>query len=256
MPVFRVRLKVAPGIKHKPHRTSMKKVDEHSQVPANSFLSRGKVRMGALKIKVCGMRDPENVSGVVAALPDFLGFIFYPKSKRFVGFVPSPEILGAVKDSVKKVGVFVDETPEKVLEIYQNWKLSAIQLHGHETPEYCRQIRNSGIVVFKAFSVDESFDFATLEAYSKVCDYFLFDTKGQLPGGTGQKFNWQLLGNYKGDIPFFLSGGIGADDLEAIRHFSHPRWCGIDINSGFEISPALKDVEKVKSFISEIKRKE
>lgn len=200
------------------------------------------------------MRDPENISVVVAARPDFIGFIFYPKSKRFVGFEPSPEILTVVPDSVKKVGVFVDETPEKVLEIYRNWKLDVVQLHGHETPEYCRQIQNSGITVFKAFSVDESFDFATLEAYSEGCDYFLFDTKGQLPGGTGQKFNWQLLKNYKGLVPFFLSGGIGPDDLEAIQNFEHPRWRGIDINSGFEISPGIKNEEKVNQFINEIKR--
>jgi phosphoribosylanthranilate isomerase len=210
--------------------------------------------MNELKIKVCGMRDPENISGVVAALPDYMGFIFYPKSKRFVGFEPSTEILAVVPDSVKKVGVFVNEIPEKVLEIVRNWKLDVVQLHGNESPEYCRQIKDSGIAVFKAFSVDESFDFKTLKAYSGVCNYLLFDTKGQLPGGTGQKFNWQLLKNYIGDIPFFLSGGIGSDDLEAIQNFEHLRWRGIDINSGFEISPALKDIEKVKNFIFEIRK--
>lgn len=200
------------------------------------------------------MRDPENISGVVSALPDFLGFIFYPKSKRFVGFEPVPEILAAVPDTVRKVGVFVDEAPDKVLEVFRNWKLNVVQLHGRETPEYCRQIQRSGITVFKAFAIDESFDFDALKAYSEVCDYFLFDTKGQLPGGTGQKFNWQLLRNYKGLVPFFLSGGIGPDDLEAIRNFEHPRWRGIDINSGFEISPALKDIEKVKRLIEDVRR--
>jgi phosphoribosylanthranilate isomerase len=206
--------------------------------------------MSELKIKVCGMRDPENISGVVAVAPDYLGFIFYPKSKRFVGFEPSAKVLTAIPDSVRKVGVFVDEIPEKVLEICRNWKLDVAQLHGNESLEYCRQIKDSGITVFKAFSVDESFDFATLKAYSGVCDYFLLDTKGQLPGGTGQKFNWQLLENYQGLVPFFLSGGIGPSDLEAVREFHHPQLFGIDINSGFEISPALKDVEKVRSFIS------
>ncbi|MDP3912373.1 MAG: phosphoribosylanthranilate isomerase [Bacteroidota bacterium] len=208
-----------------------------------------------MKIKVCGMRDPENISGVVAALPDYLGFIFYPKSKRFVGLEPSPEMLAEIPDSVKKVGVFVDESPEEVFEISKNWKLDVVQLHGQETPEYCLQIRNSGIIVFKAFPVDESFDFETLRNYSGVCDYFLFDTKGNLPGGTGQKFNWQLLESYKLDVPFFLSGGIGPDDLNTIRDFSHPQLFGIDINSGFEISPALKDVEKMKKFIAEIRSK-
>ena len=201
------------------------------------------------------MRNPENVSGVVAALPDYLGFIFYPKSKRFVGFEPLPEVLSAILDSVKKAGVFVDEAPEKVLEIYRNWNLNVIQLHGNETPEYCQQIQDSGITVFKAFSVDERFDFNSLSAFSGVCNYFLFDTKGQLPGGTGQKFNWQLLENYKGNVPFFLSGGIDSGDLEAVLSFSHPQLFGIDINSGFEISPALKDVEKVKTFISGMRSK-
>lgn len=210
--------------------------------------------MNELKIKVCGMRDPENISGVIAALPDYLGFIFYPKSKRFVGFEPSPEMLAEIPASVKKVGVFVDESPVKVFEISKNWKLDVVQLHGQETPEYCLQIRNSGIIVFKAFSVDESFDFATLNAWSGVCDYFLFDTKGQLPGGTGQKFNWQLLENYSGNVPFFLSGGIVPDDLNSIEEFSHQQLFGIDINSGFEIEPALKDVEKVRTFIEEIRR--
>lgn len=210
--------------------------------------------MNELKIKICGMRDPENISGVASALPDFMGFIFYPKSKRFVGDEFSAKTVQIVPESVKKVGVFVDELPEKVMDICKKLELDVAQLHGNETPEYCREIRNSGLTVFKAFSVDEHFEFSKLEAYSGVCDYFLFDTKGHVPGGTGQKFNWQLLENYQGEIPFFLSGGIGPDDLEAIRHFSHPRWRGIDVNSGFEIEPALKNIEKVKNFIFEIRK--
>ena len=198
------------------------------------------------------MRDPENISGVVSALPDYLGFIFYPKSKRFVGFEPLAEVLSVVPDSVKKVGVFVDEPLEKVIETVHNWHLDVVQLHGNETPEYCRLAKQYVPTVFKAFAVDKSFDFTVLDAFRDVCDYFLFDTKDHLPGGTGLKFNWQLLENYHLDVPFFLSGGIGPDDLDAIRNFEHPRWRGLDINSGFEISPALKDVEKVRKFINEI----
>ncbi len=209
--------------------------------------------MSNLKIKVCGMRDPENILGVIAALPDYMGFIFYPKSKRFVGVEPSVKVLDMIPDSVRKVGVFVDETLDKVFEIIRSWQLNVVQLHGNESPQCCQQFKNSGIAVFKAFSVDESFDFAALKAYSAVCDYFLFDTKGQLRGGTGQKFNWQLLENYKGDVPFFLSGGIGPEDIDAIRQFRHQQLYGIDINSGFEISAAMKDVEKVKGFIEKIR---
>jgi phosphoribosylanthranilate isomerase len=209
--------------------------------------------MNELKIKVCGMRDPENISGVAAALPEFLGFIFYPKSARFVGEEFLVEQLKAIPETIKKVGVFVNELPEKVIEICKRLNFQVAQLHGSESPDYCRQIKASGITVFKAFSVDDSFDFEQLSGYADVCDYFLFDTKGHLPGGTGQKFNWTLLKKYTGSVPFFLSGGIGPDDLEAIRNFEHPRWHGLDVNSGFEISPALKDVDMIQQFISEIR---
>ena len=209
--------------------------------------------MNELKIKVCGMRDPENISGVAAALPDYLGFIFYPQSARFVGEEFLAEQLKNIPASIRKVGVFVNELPERVIEICEKLNLQVAQLHGSESPEYCKQIKASGLTVFKAFSVDDSFDFAQLSGYTNVCDYFLFDTKGHLPGGTGQKFNWALLKNYTGSVPFFLSGGIGPDDLEAIRNFEHPRWRGLDVNSGFEIAPALKDVEKVQQFIFRIR---
>ncbi len=209
--------------------------------------------MSELKVKVCGMHDPENISGVVAALPDYIGLIFYPQSKRFAGMEPISEILDAIPPTVKKVGVFVGETSTKVIEVCQSWNLDVVQLHGKESPEYCKKIQESGVTVFKAFSVDEHFDFEKLGAYSRVCNYFLFDTKGLLPGGTGHKFNWQLLDNYKGEVPFFLSGGIGPGDLEAIGKFRHPMLFGIDINSGFEISPAMKDVRKVNEFITEIR---
>lgn len=199
------------------------------------------------------MRDPGNISGVVEAMPDFIGFIFFPKSKRFVGDEFSAETVQIIPESVKKVGVFVNELPKKVMSTCKKLGLEVAQLHGNETPEYCRKIQDSGLTVFKAFSVDEQFDFSGLKAYSGVCDFFLFDTKGQLPGGTGLKFNWKLLENYQGDVPFFLSGGIGPNDLEAIRHSDHPRWRGIDVNSGFEIEPALKDVKKVKAFIEEVR---
>ena len=200
------------------------------------------------------MRDPANIAGLVtAASPDYLGFIFYPQSKRFVGLKPLPEVLAVVPDAVKKVGVFVDETLGMVGMVSEQWKLDAVQLHGKESSEYCKQLKMKGLVVIKAFSVDESFDFTALEAYRQSCDFFLFDTKGHLPGGTGQKFNWQLLSNYQLDKPFFLSGGIGHDDLNAVREFGHPQLLGIDINSGFEISPALKDVVSIRKFISEIR---
>lgn len=202
------------------------------------------------------MRDPENIRGVAACNPDYIGFIFYTKSSRFVGFEALPEILNTVPESIRKVGVFVNETHEQVLAVSRAWGLDVVQLHGQETPEYCKQIQQSGLIVFKAFSVDDNFKFEILMDYEDCCNYFLFDTKGQLPGGTGQKFNWQLLESYTMNVPFFLSGGIGPDDLKSIKSFMHPQLFGIDINSGVEISPAIKDVKKVQSFISGIKYKQ
>ena len=199
------------------------------------------------------MREPENISEVVAAHPDFIGFIFYPKSSRFVGRDFSIEMSVRIAPSIKKVGVYVDEVLEKIIETSQAYHLEIAQLHGNESPRFCRQLKESGIMVFKAFSLDESFDFKKLEAYSDHCDVFLFDTKGQLPGGTGTKFDWQLLNKYKMDVPFFLSGGIKPADLEAIKDLRHPQLLGVDINSGFEIRPALKDINQVKQFIEGIR---
>jgi phosphoribosylanthranilate isomerase len=206
-----------------------------------------------LRIKVCGMRDPENISGIVKAAPDYLGFIFYPKSKRFVGENPASETFNQVPGSILKAGVFVNELQEKVIQVCKEYGIQIAQLHGKESPEYCKSIQQEGIKVFKAFSVDDKFDFKVVEPYTKVVDYFLFDTKGKLPGGTGLKFNWDVLKEYQQDVPFFLSGGIGPDDLGSIMNFNHPALYGIDINSGFEIEPALKDVEKVSNFIKSFK---
>lgn len=206
-----------------------------------------------LKVKVCGMREPENIDAVCAALPDFLGFIFYPKSKRFVGETPDISIFNRVPAHIEKVGVFVNEEAAVVIDSCQQYGLSVAQLHGNETPEYCRDIRNAGLMVFKAFSLNEDFDFGQLDGFAASVDFFLFDTKGKLPGGTGEKFNWQLLDRYTGDVPFFLSGGIGPEDAPEIKKISHPHLIGIDINSGFELKPALKDAGQVAGFMKEIR---
>lgn len=201
------------------------------------------------------MRDPENITQVALARPEYLGFIFYRKSSRYVGEAPSLELDAAKLDAIKKVGVFVNEKPEKVISSCVQNSLDIAQLHGNETPADCRLVKQAGLVVFKAFAVDETFDFNALAAYAGSCDFFLFDTKAQLPGGTGLKFNWQLLDNYQLDIPFFLSGGIRPGDLNSILKFHHPRLYGIDINSGFETAPALKNVATVQQFIAGIRSK-
>lgn len=200
------------------------------------------------------MRDPENIRGVLEAAPEYLGYIFYPKSKRFVGESPDSSIFSLIPESTQKVAVFVNEELEKVLAICRNFQLQVAQLHGQESPAYCQQVGQAGLTVFKAFSVDDQFDFSLLKAYESVVDYFLFDTKGKLPGGTGLKFNWDILKNYTLKVPFLLSGGIGPDDVETLSQLKHDQLFAFDINSGFELEPALKEVGQVKFFISQIRK--
>ena len=204
-----------------------------------------------MKIKVCGMRDAENISELIKLKPDYIGFIFYEKSKRFVTSLPKVEI----PSEIKKVGVFVNETIDGVIEIADKNKLEAIQLHGNESPKYCEElkvllIRN--VEIFKAFPIDDNFDFSITEDYQKVCDYLLFDAKGKEYGGNGIKFNWQVLDNYKGELPYLLSGGITKNDVQALLLFLNrqesKKCIGIDINSGFEIEPAMKNIANIKEF--------
>jgi phosphoribosylanthranilate isomerase len=219
-----------------------------------------------MKIKVCGMRDAENISELIKLKPDYIGFIFYEKSKRFVTNFPVVEI----PSEIKKVGVFVNKAIDKVIEIAEENKLDAIQLHGNESPEYCEKLRNchlersrkvvsesQPIEIFKAFSVDDNFDFSKTDAYQKVCDYFLFDTKGKDYGGNGVKFNWKILDNYKGELPYMLSGGITKNDSRAILSFlrrqESKKCMGVDINSGFEFEPALKNITNIKEFKQNLK---
>ncbi|HEY9168574.1 MAG TPA: phosphoribosylanthranilate isomerase [Lutibacter sp.] len=199
-----------------------------------------------MKIKVCGMRDKENISSLLALKPDYIGFIFYAQSKRFVADIPQIEI----PSSVKKVGVFVDETIDKVVEKAMQYNLDFVQLHGNETPEFCAELSTKNIKIIKAFSVDENFDFSAIKSFEKHISLFLFDTKGKNYGGNGIKFDWDLVQNYKGKTPFLLSGGISKNDAIEIKQFKHSAFFGIDINSGFELEPGLKNINEIKKFKS------
>lgn len=203
---------------------------------------------GRLQIKVCGMRDSQNIQSVAALQPDYLGFIFYAKSPRYAASVDKT-VLTSLPQSIKKVGVFVNESVEQMRKTAEEYGLDVLQLHGGETPLQCLQLSEEGYTIFKVFSIAEAADFEYLEEYEGSCDYFLFDTKTPQHGGSGQKFDWSLLDNYKGETPFFLSGGIDLDDAEAIKNIQHPKFVAVDINSRFEIEPALKDVEKVRKLI-------
>jgi len=198
------------------------------------------------------MRDPQNTAAVAAAGPDFMGFIFYPGSKRFVGNDPEEKLFRNIP-GIKKVGVFVNEKEEIVLHTARRFALEWVQLHGNESAGYCAAIRKAGLKVIKAVGVDVDFGFDSLDAFLPVCDYFLFDTKTEDYGGSGQKFNWEKIKAYSGDKPFFLSGGIGPGDVSAIRAIHHARLFAVDLNSKFEIRPGIKDALAVKNFLENLK---
>ena len=196
------------------------------------------------------MRDAENIRAVEQLGVDWMGFIFYPGSSRYVG-----EKLSYTPDKVKRVGVFVNELPERVLEIASKNRLQIIQLHGSESPETCRFMQDAGFTVVKAFGMESDKPFPTklVGQYSGSCDYFIFDTRTSHHGGSGKKFHWELLSSYRGETPFLLSGGIGPDDAAAIREFSHPQFIGIDLNSGFETAPGIKEQTRLQNFIKTIR---
>ena len=198
-----------------------------------------------MKLKVCGMRSPDNINSLSALAPDYMGFIFWEHSKRFVSD-ETPQL----PYSIKKTGVFVDASVDYILDTIANHQLQALQLHGKESPDFCKKLKSKELEIIKAFSVGKSFEFSDLEAYDSVCDYFLFDTKGDLPGGNGTRFNWSLLRDYAATKPFFLSGGIGPKDQDAIAsiiNLNLPLYA-LDINSKFEREPGLKNIEIIKQF--------
>lgn len=205
------------------------------------------------------MRDADNIRKVEALGIDWMGFIFWPKSSRYVSEVPA-----YLPTKCKRVGVFVDASIGDVMTIAETYKLDLIQLHGQESPSYIAQLTShlsplSSIKIIKAFNIATEDDLEATKPYEGVVNYFLFDTKGKSIGGNGEKFNWSVLKYYTGTTPFILSGGIGPDDTELVSALisdrSLPQYMGIDLNSKFEISPAFKDVNKILNFLSNIKLK-
>jgi phosphoribosylanthranilate isomerase len=197
-----------------------------------------------MKLKICGMKYPDNILEVGSLLPDYMGFIFWEKSARyFDGVIPD------LPKSIKKTGVFVNESTEVILAKAQKYDLQAIQLHGQESVAFCQDLRENlkqaQIEIIKVFSVDDAFDFEVLKPFEAVCDYFLFDTKGKLPGGNGTTFDWKVLEKYPSSKPFFLSGGIGMEEMEAVKEIlkTNLPLHAIDVNSKFEIEPGLKNIE-------------
>lgn len=199
------------------------------------------------------MKYPDNIAALVALQPDYMGFIFYDQSKRFVGNLDQ-EIIKSIPETTKATGVFVNEDLEQLVRIAQAYQLKALQLHGSESVDYCTQLKSilPHIELIKAFGINESFNFETLTAYANSIDYFLFDTQTAAHGGSGKTFNWQLLDAYKMHTPYFLSGGIGLEQVGEIRKIMDPRLYAVDLNSRFEIDAAVKDIEQLKTFKNQL----
>jgi phosphoribosylanthranilate isomerase len=204
-----------------------------------------------VKLKICGMKLPDNIQAVAALQPDYLGFIFFRGSKRFVDGL-TPSFVKNLPAGIRRTGVFVNEELNKVAELASLYGLNAVQLHGQEPVKYCIALKglldDAGVVLIKAFGVNEQFDFNTLNAYANVVDYFLFDTQTPDHGGSGKTFNWSILSNYSLNKPYFLSGGIGPESMEQLKEINDPRLYAIDINSRFELAPGLKDIDKLNDF--------
>lgn len=202
-----------------------------------------------MKLKVCGMRLPENIKALTALNPDYMGFIFWAPSSRFVDSSTPP-----LSKEIKKIGVFVDASLDYIETIIKDHNLQAVQLHGKENPEYCSYIKNLDVEVIKAFSVKDHFDFSSLDPYESACDFYLFDTKGELPGGNGYGFDWSILKHYPSKKPFFLSGGIGLEEVKQIlelKKIDLPLYA-IDVNSKFETAPGVKKIDELEQFKNEL----
>ena len=196
-------------------------------------------------IKVCGMREQQNISHVAATGINWMGMIFWNRSSRFVGDMAAA---AAIPEGITRVGVFVDQDANEVSEKAIGCSLHVIQLHGGESPSYIDALRPllpAGTKVMKAISVGCEADIEKAASYEGTADYLLFDTKCVTVGGSGRQFDWSVLRSYRGSLPFLLSGGIGPGDALRLASFSHPRLMGIDLNSRFELSPGLKDLSLI-----------
>lgn len=204
-----------------------------------------------MKIKICGLRDQQNIKDIDSEAIDFIGFIFFEQSPRYVG-----KSFQMPKTSKLKVGVFVNETAENILKFRNQYDLDCIQLHGNETVELCKELKEKGCKIIKAFGVSDSFSFQKCTDYELYTDLFLFDNATANYGGSGQLFSWELLANYQGNLPFLLSGGLGLEQMNELKKFTHPKLYGYDFNSALEIAPAYKDIQKVQKLIQLLRNEE
>ncbi len=200
-----------------------------------------------LKLKVCGLRDIKNIKGIIDIKPDYMGFIFYKPSPRYVGELLSVELMNTIPSNIETVGVFVNEDIGNIITIATKYRLNLVQLHGDESPGYCKNLQEKGFRIIKDFRIFSKKDLELVNAYEPHIDYALLDSSGTNYGGNGVKFDWDLLDYYDIDVPFFLSGGIRLEDVPKIASIKHNKLHAIDVNSGFEIEPGHKDILKLKT---------
>lgn len=205
-----------------------------------------------ISIKVCGMRNHDNIAQVAALSPDYLGFIFYPHSPRFAGW--DFKVPQELSPTIKRVGVFVNETSEEILRRADFAGFDYVQLHGRESVAQCVELKEAGLKVIKVFSVGEDFDFEVTKDYKPVVNFFLFDTKGKYYGGNAKTFDWNILSRYDQDVPFFLSGGLSPENIEAVDQLMEMNLHALDLNSGVEVSPGLKDAGKIETILNAVPR--
>ena len=201
-----------------------------------------------IKLKICGMKYLDNIREVIKYRPDYLGFIFYRGSPRYAGDNMEELSKMNIPPAIKKTGVFVNESTKRIKQIASSVSLDMIQLHGKEPVTDCIELKKSGLKITKVFSVGEDFDFSLMEPYAGHVDYFLFDTKGKYHGGNSIPFDWEIIEKYPYNIPFFLGGGIGLENIDLVKQIKNPYLYALDANSRLETSPGLKDPEKMKLF--------
>ena len=206
-----------------------------------------------MKLKVCGMRERLNIAEIAVIKPDFIGFIFYKGSKRYVGEQFDIRNLPDLPDDIKKVGVFVNSEVYEIVEKVEKLELDCVQLHGDESPEFCRVVKDKGFKIIKAFGVGKDFNFEKLAAYEEYCDFFLFDTKGDNFGGNGVAFDWSILSKYKGKKQYFLSGGVGLENIHQLKDIDTSKIYAIDVNSKVELAPGVKDSQKISLLAEKLK---
>lgn len=202
---------------------------------------------------MCGNKNPDNIQKISSLWPDYMGFIFYPWSKRYICDL-DPRIVRSLPSSVLPVAVFVDSEYQDIVAITKKYKIKIIQLHGKESPVLCHQLRTSWYIVIKQFSVDNNFDFKTIKPYKWLIDYVLFDTKIESHGGSGQVFDWRILKKYRYHIPFFIAGGVGVENITEILSIKHPYLYAVDINSKVESAPWIKNIKEVSQCINAVKK--